>query len=72
MKKKEKIEITKKNFKAYCRVQKSGVTNMWNLRKVSRLSGVSEEKCLRIIETYGELTKKYPGISPTERKKNEN
>ncbi len=66
-KKKKKIEITKKNFKAYCRVQKSGVTNMWDTRRVCRLSGVSEDKCFKIIETYGELAKKYPGISPTVR-----
>ena len=54
-----KIEITKEQFTAYVRVQKSGVTNMFDLNNVKALTGLNKEQCLEIMSNYGELDKKY-------------
>ena len=54
-----KIEITREQFTAYVRVQKSGVTNMFDLRNVTALTGLDKEQCLEIMSNYGELDKKY-------------
>jgi hypothetical protein len=54
-----KIEITKEQFTAYVRVQKSGVTNMFDLRNVKALTGLNKEQCIAIMEQYNELDKKY-------------
>ena len=54
-----KIEITKDQFEAYVRVQKSGVTNMFDLNNVKALTGLNKEQCLEIMSNYGELDKKY-------------
>ena len=54
-----KIEITKEQFTAYVRVQKSGVTNMFDLRNVTALTGLDKNQCIAIMEQYGELDKKY-------------
>ena len=54
-----KIEITKDQFEAYVRVQKSGVTNMFDIRNVTALTGLDKNQCIAIMEQYGELDKKY-------------
>ena len=54
-----KLEITKDQFEAYVRVQKSGVTNMFDLRNVTALTGLDKNQCIVIMEQYGELDKKY-------------
>ena len=54
-----KIEITKEQFTAYVRVQKSGVTNMFDIRNVTALTGLNKEQCIAIMEQYSELDKKY-------------
>ena len=54
-----KTEITKEQFTAYVRVQKSGVTNMFDIRNVTALTGLSKEQCITIMEQYSELDKKY-------------
>ena len=54
-----KLEITKDQFEAYVRVQKSGVTNMFDLNNVKALTGLNKEQCLEIMSNYGELDKKY-------------
>ena len=54
-----KLEITKDQFEAYVRVQKSGVTNMFDLKNVTALTGLDKEQCLEIMSNYGELDKKY-------------
>ena len=53
------IKITKKQFKAYVRVQMSGVTNMFDLRNVTALTGLDKNQCIAIMEQYNELDKKY-------------
>ena len=54
-----KTEITKEQFEAYVRVQKSGVTNMFDLRIVTALTGLDKKQCIAIMEQYNELDKKY-------------
>tara|TARA_Y100001973_G_C4908488_1_gene190668 strand:- start:121 stop:324 length:204 start_codon:yes stop_codon:yes gene_type:complete len=54
-------KITKEQFEAYVDVQMSGVTNMWNVKLVSELSGLEEEKIMTIMKSYGELKDKYDG-----------
>ena len=54
-----KTEITKEQFTAYVRVQNSGVTNMFDIRNVTALTGLSKEQCIAIMEQYSELDKKY-------------
>ena len=54
-----KLEITKDQFTAYVRVQKSGVTNMFDIRNVTALTGLNKNQCIAIMEQYGELDKKY-------------
>ena len=55
-------EITKKEFEEYERVRASGVTNMFDVRTVERLSGLSREKIFQIMKEYGNLNKKYPDV----------
>jgi hypothetical protein len=40
-------------------VRKSGATNMFNVRKVCELSGLSRNEVLEIMERYAELKLKY-------------
>ena len=54
-----KLEITKDQFEAYVRVQKSGVTNMFDIRNVTALTGLNKNQCIAIMEQYFELTQKY-------------
>ena len=43
-------------FREYVRIQKSGLTNMYDLRNVIALSGgkLSKDDCLDIMEHYNE------------------
>jgi len=54
-----KIEITKAQFERYLGVQNSGVTNMFDLRNVIALTGLSKEQIMYIMQSYSELNKKY-------------
>ena len=54
-----KLEITKDQFTAYVRVQKSGVTNMFDVRNVTALTGLNKNQIMEIMKTYGELEEKY-------------
>ena len=54
-----KLEITEEQFESYVRVQKSGVTNMFDIRNVTALTGLDKNQCIAIMEQYGELDKKY-------------
>jgi hypothetical protein len=52
-------KITKEQFEAYVDVQMSGVTNMFDVRTVGRLSGLEKEQIMTIMTSYGELKDKY-------------
>tara|TARA_R110001592_G_scaffold117404_1_gene319392 strand:- start:760 stop:933 length:174 start_codon:yes stop_codon:yes gene_type:complete len=54
-----KIEITKSQFEAYVRVQKSGVTNMFDIRNVTALTGLDKNQCMEIMSNYSELEEKH-------------
>lgn len=52
-------KITKKEFLAYEDIRQSGVTNMFDARMVSALSGLSREKIIQIMKEYNVLSNKY-------------
>ena len=52
-------EISREQFEAYVSVQESGVTNMFDVRTVSDLSGLEKEEIMTIMKSYGELKEKY-------------
>ena len=52
-------EITQEQFEAYVDVQKSGVTNMFDVKTVGELSGLEKEEIMTIMKSYGELSEKY-------------
>jgi len=54
-----KIKITKAQFEAYVRVQKSGVTNMFDIRNVTALTGLDKNQCMEIMSNYSELEEKH-------------
>ncbi len=53
------MEISKKDFLAFVRVQKSGVTNMYNVSLVSDLTGLTKEALLDIMRNYEKYTNKF-------------
>ena len=54
-----KVEITKEQFESYVRVQMSGVTNMFDVRNVTALTGLNKNQIIEIMSNYGELEEKY-------------
>ena len=54
-------EISREQFEAYVDVQESGVTNMFDVKTVSELSGLEKEEIMTIMKSYGELKEKYDG-----------
>ena len=52
-------EISKEQFEAYVDVQKSGVTNMFDIRTVGQLSGLEKQQIMTIMQNYIELKDKY-------------
>lgn len=58
-----KCKPTKEEFKAYLEVQKSGATNMFDVRRVEELSNykVRAEHCMYIFEkdNYTDLCHEY-------------
>ena len=54
-------KITKEDFQAYLKVQNSGKTNMFDLRNVVKLSGLTREAILEIMTNYRKYKKKMGG-----------
>lgn len=54
-------QITQEQFNAYERVRASGVTNMFDTRKVSQLSKLGRMTIHVIMKNYGELKEKFEG-----------
>ena len=52
-------KITKEQFEAYVDVQMSGVTNMFDIRTVSDLTGLEKDEIMTIMKNYSELKEKY-------------
>ena len=55
----KQITITKEQFEAYVSVQRSGVTNMFDVRTVTSLSGLGKTQVMDIMTNYSELEDKY-------------
>jgi hypothetical protein len=53
------MPITKEEFWAYENVRRSGVTNMFDVVAVSRLSGLDRKTVLEIHKNYSALKAEY-------------
>ncbi len=51
--------ITKEQFEDYEDVRVSGVTNMFDVKTVMAMSGLTREQCSEIMKDYSELKEKY-------------
>ena len=60
--KKVTIDISKEDFEAYEEVRASGVTNMFDVRYVCELSGLSRDKVIAVMEGYEKLMELYPDV----------
>jgi hypothetical protein len=58
----KKIRISEQDFKRYVRVQMSGVTNMFAIDTVRRLTGLTEQKIKSIMDNYDSLCDAYPSV----------
>lgn len=61
----KEIKITKEKFEAYVKVQESGITNMFDIKKVMEISDfiynvpLTKEDCIYIMENYSVLKGEY-------------
>jgi len=53
------LDITREQFEAYEEVRKSGETNMFDIQKVKKLSSLSQDTILDIMDNYSELVEKF-------------
>lgn len=57
------MTISKSQFQAYESVRRSGVTNMFALATVCRLSGLAREQVLAIMKNYRRLSRRFKYLS---------
>ena len=57
--KKYSTMITKNEFSSYVGVQKSGVTNMFDVNTVQALTGLSKAKIMNIMKNYSSYDETY-------------
>ena len=57
-------DISQEQFQAYEDVRVSGVTNMFDVTRVSKLTlgELTKDQILTIMDNYSELMKKYPQV----------
>ena len=55
----ETVKVDMLDFLKYLDVRDSGVTNMFDLRNVTALTGLSKEQIMYIMKNFSELDKKY-------------
>jgi len=53
------MNITREQFQSYEDVRESGITNMFDGKRVSELSGLSTEQILEIMRDYKNLSEKF-------------
>ena len=53
------VNVDMLDFVKYLDVRDSGVTNMFDLRNVTALTGLSKEQIIYIMENFSELEEKY-------------
>ena len=58
------MTITKEKFEAFVEVQRSGVTNMFDIKAVSELSDdlLSTDEVKEIMNQYDSLMEQYPEV----------
>ena len=58
------MTITKEKFEAFVEVQRSGVTNMFDIKAVSELSDdlLSTDEVKEILNQYDSLLDQYPEV----------
>jgi len=57
----ETVDISILDFMKYEDVRQSGVTNMFDVRNVTALTGLNKEEIMYIMQNYSELKDKYDG-----------
>lgn len=55
-------KITKEDFEAYARIQRSGAIDMSDIALVSKLSGLSKDKVRNIRDRYREVSRRFKFI----------
>ena len=55
----ETVNVDMLDFIKYLDVRDSGVTNMFDLRNVTALTGLSKEQIMYIMKNFSELEEKY-------------
>ena len=55
----ETVKVDMLDFVKYLDVRDSGVTNMFDLRNVTALTGLSKEQIIYIIKNFDKLEEKY-------------
>jgi len=55
----ETVNVDMLDFVKYLDVRDSGVTNMFDLRNVTALTGLSKEQIMYIMKNFSELEEKY-------------
>lgn len=55
-------KITKEDFAAYARIQRSGAIDMSDITLVSKLSGLSKDKVRNIANRYREVSRRFKFI----------
>ena len=58
----EMTKITKEDFEAYARIQRSGAIDMSDITLVSKLSGLSKDKVRNIRDRYREVSRRFKFI----------
>ena len=58
----EMTKISKEDFAAYARIQRSGAIDMSNITLVSKLSGLSRDKVRNIANRYREVSRRFKFI----------
>jgi len=53
------VIITKEKIQDYEDVRQSGVTNMFDVKRVMALSGLTREECMDIMKHYDEYMTKF-------------
>ena len=56
------VKIDEDKFQSFEDVRESGITNMFNLTVVSKLSGLTKEEIIFIMKSYRKLCEKYPNV----------
>ena len=58
----EMTKVSKEDFEAYARIQRSGAIDMSNIALVSKLSGLSKDKVRNIANRYREVSRRFKFI----------